>query len=212
MAAPKAAPSIRAAARCGRSAGNRRRRLPRPRRAASSRPAGSMTEGSPMSEPAVSEAPLLEVRDLKMYFDVSKPLVTRLVNRMPRYVLKAVDGLSFAIRRGETFSLVGESGCGKSTVARTVAGLNSATGGEILIEGKNLAGLKRKSSLSDIARRMQMVFQSPYASLDPRWRVRDVIAEPILWPCREQGGGARAGRRTAHPGRPVAARRGEIPA
>jgi len=132
-----------------------------------------------MSEPAVSEAPLLEVRDLKMYFDVSKPLVTRLVNRMPRYVLKAVDGLSFAIRRGETFSLVGESGCGKSTVARTVAGLNSATGGEILIEGKNLAGLKRKSSLSDIARRMQMVFQSPYASLDPRWRVRDVIAEPI---------------------------------
>jgi len=127
----------------------------------------------------MSEQAILEVRDLKMYFDVSKPLVTRLMNRLPKHVLKAVDGLTFSIKRGETFSPVGESGCGKSTVARTIAGLNAATSGEILIDGKNLTGQKEKSSLSDIARRMQMVFQSPYASLDPRWRVRDIIAEPI---------------------------------
>jgi len=127
----------------------------------------------------MSEQALLDVRDLKMYFDVSQPLITRLVNRLPKRTLKAVDGLTFSIKKGETFSFVGESGCGKSTVARTVAGLNEATAGEILIEGKNLAGLKKKAGLSDIARRMQMVFQSPYASLDPRWRVRDIIAEPI---------------------------------
>ena len=127
----------------------------------------------------MSEHNLLEVQGLKMYFDVSAPLITRLINRTPKQVLKAVDGLSISIERGKTFSLVGESGCGKSTVARAVAGLYKATGGNIIIDGQNLASAKGKSKITDISRRMQMIFQSPYASLDPRWRVRDIIAEPI---------------------------------
>ena len=75
--------------------------------------------------------------------------------------------------------MVGESGCGKSTVARAVAGLYKATDGNIIIDGQNLANANGKSKITDISRRMQMIFQSPYASLDPRWRVRDIIAEPI---------------------------------
>ncbi|PHQ72423.1 MAG: ABC transporter ATP-binding protein [Sneathiella sp.] len=127
----------------------------------------------------MSEQNILEVQGLKMYFDVSPPFVTRLLNRMPKQVLKAVDGLSFSIERGKTFSLVGESGCGKSTVARAVAGLYTPTGGDIIIDGQNLATAKDRSKITDISRQMQMIFQSPYASLDPRWRVRDIIAEPI---------------------------------
>ncbi|MCF8467044.1 MAG: ATP-binding cassette domain-containing protein [Sneathiella sp.] len=122
---------------------------------------------------------IFTVNNLKVHFDISSPFITRLINGAPKLVLKAVDGLSFRIRRGETFSLVGESGCGKSTVARAVSGLYSVTSGDIIIDGQNLAEVKNKSKITDISRRMQMIFQSPYASLDPRWRVRDIIAEPI---------------------------------
>lgn len=122
---------------------------------------------------------ILDVKGLKMYFDVSAPFISRMVRRTSKQTLKAVDGLNFSIRRGKTFSLVGESGCGKSTVARAVAGLYTVTGGDIVVEGQNMAKAKDKSKIMDISKRVQMIFQSPYASLDPRWRVRDIIAEPI---------------------------------
>jgi peptide/nickel transport system ATP-binding protein len=86
--------------------------------------------------------------------------------------------VNFEIARGETFSLVGESGCGKSTVARLVVGLYTPTRGDLHFEGRNIAGLSRKQ-LVPIRRKMQMIFQDPYASLNPRWRVVDIIAEPL---------------------------------
>jgi peptide/nickel transport system ATP-binding protein len=123
--------------------------------------------------------PLLEVRDLAKSFDVSKAWLARRLAGEPRLMLKAVAGVSFTIRRGETFALVGESGCGKSTVARLIVGLYTPTRGEIRFEGTDLAALGRRRELAPFRRRMQMIFQDPYASLNPRWRVRDIVAEPI---------------------------------
>jgi len=129
--------------------------------------------------PEPDEHPLLEVENLAKYFDVSRPFLNRVIERAPRLILKAVDGVSFAIRRGETFSLVGESGCGKSTVARTIVGLYEPTGGVIRFDGQDLTRLKNRRAMGRVRRRMQMIFQDPYASLNPRWRVRDIIAEPM---------------------------------
>ena len=128
---------------------------------------------------AAGTEPLIEVRDLARHFDVSPPLLNRLLNRLPRLTLKAVDGVDFAIPRGETFSLVGESGCGKSTVARLVVGLYPPTRGEIRFEGTPISGLKRRREQAPFRRRMQMIFQDPYASLNPRWHVRTIVAEPL---------------------------------
>jgi peptide/nickel transport system ATP-binding protein len=124
-------------------------------------------------------APLLEVEDLAKTFDVSRPWLARKLAREPRLRLKAVDGVSFAIRRGETFSLVGESGCGKSTVARLIVGLYTPSRGRIRFERTDLGALRSRRALAPFRRRMQMIFQDPYASLNPRWRVRDIVAEPI---------------------------------
>ncbi len=118
----------------------------------------------------------MEAQDIVRHFDVSRPVVQRLLAGEPRRILKAVDGVSFAIRRGSTLSLVGESGCGKSTVARLLVGLYAPTGGTILFDGRPLAEVRRDPTQR---RRMQMIFQDPYASLNPRWRVRDIVAEPI---------------------------------
>lgn len=123
---------------------------------------------------------LVEVRDLARYFDVSKPLLNRLIEREPRQILKAVDGISFSIPRGETFSLVGESGCGKSTVARCIVGLYRPTAGSIVFDGVNMTALKTRAESMPMRRRVQMIFQDPYASLNPRWRVSSIIAEPII--------------------------------
>jgi peptide/nickel transport system ATP-binding protein len=90
-----------------------------------------------------------------------------------------VDGVDFAIRRGETLSLVGESGCGKSTVARVVVGLYRPSRGSISFEGVDLASLTTRAQMQPVRRRFQMIFQDPYASLNPRWRVAQIIAEPI---------------------------------
>jgi len=128
---------------------------------------------------AGGRAPFLAVSDLARYFDVSPPLLNRLIERRGRLDLKAVDGVDFQIRRGETFSLVGESGCGKSTVARLVVGLYRPTRGQIEFDGADLARMKSRLEQKPLRRRMQMIFQDPYASLNPRWRVRDIIAEPI---------------------------------
>ncbi len=122
---------------------------------------------------------VLKAEALGRNFDVSPPWVTRLLTGSGRRVLRAVDDVSFAIERGETFSLVGESGCGKSTVARLIVGLYRPTSGRIEIDGTDRASLKGRKALAPIHRRVQMIFQDPYASLNPRWRVRDIIAEPI---------------------------------
>jgi peptide/nickel transport system ATP-binding protein len=131
-----------------------------------------------VAEAGEGQEPLLAVRDLARDFDVSRPWLNRVLERQPRQYLKAVDGVSFTIRRGETLSLVGESGCGKSTVARLICGLWTPTRGSIVFDGVDLATLQGKE-LAAQRRRFQMIFQDPYASLNPRWRVGDIIAEPI---------------------------------
>ena len=112
--------------------------------------------------------PLLRVRELAKHFDVSAPLVTRLVTRQPRAILKAVDGVSFDIPAGRTFGLVGESGCGKSTVARLVVRLYTPTRGHIEFEGADLATLGSRAAMAPFRSRLQMIFQDPFASLNPR--------------------------------------------
>ena len=110
------------------------------------------------------------------HFDVSRPWLQRTLAREPKLLLRAVDGISFRVARGSTLSLVGESGCGKSTVARLAVGLYTPSGGEIRFEGENISAARAQP---DLRRRMNMIFQDPYASLNPRWRVRDIVAEPI---------------------------------
>ncbi len=126
-----------------------------------------------------SATPLLRVRNLARYFDVSPPWLNRIVEQQPRRILRAVDGISFDIPRGTTLSLVGESGCGKSTVARCIVGLHTPTSGSIEFDGNDLSKLTGRAAQAPIRRRMQMIFQDPYASLNPRWRVFNIIAEPI---------------------------------
>jgi len=120
--------------------------------------------------------PLLELIDVARYFDVSLPWLNRMIERKPRQILKAVDGVSLTIAKGETLGLVGESGCGKSTVARLIVGLYRPTRGEIRFAGRRIDFADAERALR---RTMQMIFQDPYASLNPRWRVADIIAEPI---------------------------------
>ena len=108
---------------------------------------------------------ILEVDALERRFDVSAPWLNRLIERKPRRTLRAVDGVDFIIRRGQTLALVGESGCGKSTIAKLVTGLHAPSGGAIRFHGDR--------------DRLQMIFQDPYASLNPRWRVGRIVAEPL---------------------------------
>lgn len=108
---------------------------------------------------------ILEVDALERRFDVSAPWLNRLIERKPRRTLRAVDGVDFIIRRGQTLALVGESGCGKSTIAKLVTGLHAPSGGNIRFHGDR--------------DRLQMIFQDPFASLNPRWRVARIIAEPL---------------------------------
>jgi peptide/nickel transport system ATP-binding protein len=125
---------------------------------------------------------LLELRNVARYFDVSPPWLNRVLERRGRVTLKAVDGIDLAIRKGETVGLVGESGCGKSTVARLIVGLYAPTRGSIRYDGVTIAGEGVTGDARELrrARRgMQMIFQDPYASLNPRWRVADIVAEPI---------------------------------
>jgi peptide/nickel transport system ATP-binding protein len=133
---------------------------------------------------ARAEDILVEVRDLAKTFDVSAPWLNRVVERRPRQYVHAVDGVSFTITRGRTLALVGESGCGKSTVARMLVGLYKPTRGEVIFAGATYETLRADpDKLRDARRRMQMIFQDPYASLNPRWIVRDIVGEPL----REHG-------------------------
>jgi len=119
---------------------------------------------------------VLEAIEVTRTFDVSRPWLQRTLAHEPRRVLRAVDAVSFAITVGRTLSLVGESGCGKSTVGRLAVGLYEPSGGEMRFEGQSLSTARAQPALR---RRMNMIFQDPYASLNPRWRVSDIVAEPI---------------------------------
>ena len=112
-------------------------------------------------------------------FDVSPTWLNRVLARSGRQILHAVDGVSFTIRRGETLALVGESGCGKSTVARLLVGLYTPTRGRIEFFGRDLREMNTAAG-RNLRQKLQMIFQDPYASLNPRWRVADIIAEPIV--------------------------------
>jgi peptide/nickel transport system ATP-binding protein len=126
----------------------------------------------------MSAAPLLQVRGLTKRFDVSAPWLNRVLERLPRQVVHAVDDVSFDIARGSTLALVGESGCGKSTVARLLVGLHAASAGSVHFDGQELASLQG-AERRVLQRRLQMIFQDPYASLNPRWTVEDIVAEPL---------------------------------
>jgi peptide/nickel transport system ATP-binding protein len=124
-------------------------------------------------------APYVQIRNLRRDFDVSKPLLNRLIEGGGKQYLTAVDGVSFDIAKGETFALVGESGSGKSTVARMVVGLLPPTDGEVRITGISMSSAAALAERQKLRRRIQMIFQDPYASLNPRWRVDRIVAEPI---------------------------------
>lgn len=117
--------------------------------------------------------PLLQVNDLKKHF----PVKTGLFGRKSEFVY-AVDGVSFEIARGETLSLVGESGCGKSTVGRAILRLFEITSGQVILDGQRIDDAA-PSTMRQMRRRVQVVFQDPFSSLNPRMRVRDILAEPI---------------------------------
>lgn len=128
---------------------------------------------------AATAAPLVRATDLAKTFDVSAPWLNRVIERQPRLLLRAVDGVSFDIPRGQTLALVGESGCGKSTVARLLVGLYEPTRGGFEFDGQDAHASFKTPAGRVLRRRIQMIFQDPYASLNPRWRVEDIIAEPL---------------------------------
>ncbi len=140
--------------------------------------------GAPLLDSAPEPVPLLEVRNLVKTFPIRAGLFGQTVNRV-----QAVSGVSFALPRGETFGLVGESGCGKSTTGRCVLQLLEPDSGEILLEGRNVVGIGGRE-LRRLRANMQIVFQDPYASLNPRMTVQAIIAEPMRIHGSWRGGGA----------------------
>ena len=121
----------------------------------------------------MNDANILEVADLKVHFPITEGLLKRQVGS-----IAAVDGVSFHIKRGETFSLVGESGCGKSTTALSVLGMQSILSGQITFDGENITGYTG-AQMRRIRRKMQMVYQDPFGSLNPRMKVGAIIGEPL---------------------------------
>lgn len=139
----------------------------------------SITLRSPGQRDEVVLEPLVKAERLTCVFDVSRPWLERTLAGAPKQSLTAVADLSFEIARRETFALVGESGSGKSTVARMVVGLLQPTSGQVAIDGVSMSDPRSSAAREKLRRRIQMIFQDPFASLNPRWRVDRIIAEPI---------------------------------
>jgi len=131
----------------------------------------------------MTKQPLVVAHDLAKTFDVSAPWLNRVLEGKPRQLLHAVDGVSFEIQRGQTLALVGESGCGKSTVARLLVGLYETTRGGLSFDGQDAHAAFKSPDAKAMRKRIQMIFQDPYASLNPRWTVEAIIGEPL----REHG-------------------------
>jgi oligopeptide/dipeptide ABC transporter ATP-binding protein len=134
----------------------------------------SAPRGSEAAEPAGARTPLVQVRDLKTHFPIKKGLLSRTVGHV-----KAVDGVSFDVEPGKTLGLVGESGCGKTTVGRTILRLIPATGGQVIYKGMDFFAY-RGEELRRLRRQMQIIFQDPVSSLNPRMTVGNIIGEPIV--------------------------------
>jgi oligopeptide transport system ATP-binding protein len=117
---------------------------------------------------------LMAVRDLEMHFPINQGIIFQ----KQVGAVRAVDGISFDVHKGETLGLVGESGCGKSTTGRTILHLNKSTGGKIYFNGQDITGIKG-NELKTVRRNMTMIFQDPYASLNPRLTVQNIISEPM---------------------------------
>ena len=124
--------------------------------------------------------PLVQATDLAMTFDVSPPWLNRVVEGKPKLYLKAVDGVTFSIEKGKTLALVGESGCGKSTVAKLLVGLYEPSRGSFQFAGQDAHATFKTAGSQALRSRIQMIFQDPYASLNPRWVVQDIVAEPLI--------------------------------
>src|SRR2546426_12657346 len=127
-----------------------------------------------MADTLVASKTLVDIRDLKMYFPLTQGIV---LQRVVGYV-RAVDGVTFSIERGQTLGLVGESGSGKTTIGRTIVRLYKPTAGQILFGDQDLAKLEGEA-MRNMRRRVQMVFQDPFASLNPRFTIGSLIAEPM---------------------------------
>ena len=121
----------------------------------------------------MEKTPLLEVKNLEKRFPVQKSLTGKVLRE-----LLAVDNVSFTLEPGETLGIVGESGCGKTTMGRTILKLHSVSGGQILFEGKDITNYTKKQ-MRPLRRKMQIIFQDPYSSLPPRATVGDILSEPV---------------------------------
>jgi oligopeptide/dipeptide ABC transporter ATP-binding protein len=147
--------------------------------AASDAVTSSATAGDHVTEDAADrDQVLLEVSDLRTRYPVRRTVTDRLARRRRQWV-RAVDGVSFSLRRGEMVALVGESGCGKTSTAQTILRMTDAAGGTIRIDGQDITSASQRK-LRPMRRTVQMVYQDPYESLDPRFRVRQTVAEPLL--------------------------------
>lgn len=122
---------------------------------------------------------LVRVKNLSRVFDVSKPWLNRVIERRPKAFLTAVSEVDFDVEPRSTYALVGESGSGKSTIGKMLVGLLKPTSGVVEIEGIDLASETDAAKIDAIRSDIQMIFQDPYASLNPRWRVKDIIVEPV---------------------------------
>ena len=135
----------------------------------------TMPEAAASSAATMSEDIILEVKNLKMYF----PVGSGFLSRKPVGYVKAVDDVSFTVKRGETLGLVGESGCGKTTTGRCILQLYKATAGQVIFDGQDLTSMNSKT-MRGMRREMQVIFQDPYSSLNPRMTAGNIIGEPLI--------------------------------
>ena len=139
----------------------------------------SMPAETKQNTASASPETLVDVKGLKRVFDLSRPWLNRVIERTGKVSLTAVDGVDFKIKQGETYALVGESGSGKSTIAKMAVGLLAPTEGSVRIAGTDVWSPGGGAEKRRMRRQIQMIFQDPFASLNPRWHVQSIVAEPI---------------------------------